>query len=433
MTQRKLKKILYKKEIAFAEAYDRTDTYNEIIVSGAIKMGKNTEKIQVTYVNQDRILQPKTITAGSKGELNFTKPISKALMDNHKTLISNALGRVVDNSMLPTIDAKQPQTVGEEAISIIGEGSIANAHFINLDVDDFLGAELSIGKRVSIILDLDGSGNMFAFPYNEVGKVDDIGGGEGNVHFKYPVKDTTIAKIQEAITNGRVFIKAMDDITLGVTDQDSFTFVLVFQDDTVEVFRGCGITAKMKINQTGAATIDFSVKGAIVSNKPENCLNTPENFYGNPNAVIIDEPGTLPVVYNFCWLFVEDLTKDPNYPIHISMVKLDVDINNTIKELNRMAGGSNRIGGYIVEGSVTAKAEMIRSEEYIELFGKRYESSNLQDIALSQNDFGLFSPANFSNETTGSTGEEDTTEYNLDLNFDGNRFCYLILPATYGV
>ena len=404
---KELKSVYYKIEDYFAEPYDEsTNDWKEIKVMD-LNPSKNEEKLEMVYANKTRKLQAKTRTGRRTGKITFKKGVDTSLIEKHLELISVALGAVNDSTA--TADANTPPPV-MGAPAIVGGGFIPNAHYVTIGTDiDFTPF---IGRGVKFEV-----GDDTVVPYNIIESAT-----ANTITLKFPVRDTHITAFLTGLD-----IDILKETVLGQPDtKTSFAFCMEYDDGSVEVFRGCGATAKLELNTEGLGVIDFEISSAIAGNRDNQCSNQGA-FYSAISGTIDPEGEHLAVVYDFCDNYVSDLVDPVDAPKYLVAQVFSLSVANNLQKFVAQGGGTNNISQWYTEGIVTAEAEYAYTPDVLNLFGPANEASDKQYVYMSQSDFMIYSPANFTNETMGGS-VQDTAKYNVDLNFSSTRECWLILP-----
>jgi hypothetical protein len=205
----------------------------------------------------------------------------------------------------------------------------------------------------------------------------------------------------------------------------TYQFIVIYQDDTMEIFRGASAKGSFAITKSGKGEIDFEVQAAEVQSVDYDS-HLPIKYDAGFTGTITTEAAYNPIVFDFQTSQVYDFVNSEekiDFPY-----QLNINFGNTIEPINK-TGCLNNIGGWYIKPSITADVDWERTENNLTLYTKFYEGNSNGMFFTSNADFGFYAPfAKFTNVDAKSIDSYDSLHCILNVNSWINSEPLLILP-----
>lgn len=379
-----LKTIYYRKEDVVNEAYDRTKTFKEIKVSEYTLEGR-TEIFETEVLSHTRKLASSKASGRTTGSLKITKNLDLSILASHSVLLEAGIGAVVAAG-------------SSKAVTAVTTGSITTAN-----------AGFTAGDIIQITADGIKFNNLLVLSADDT-----------VVTLRSELSALEVAQITAATTKT---VKKQAVCKIGSPVQGStFCFVVRFDDDSVEVLRGCGVAGSFELSNSGHAKISFEIKGAAVEWKDEF-----NNVYAIPNGTITAESaGGRPIKYDFKSSLLFDTVNEEDLSLFPQTLSLKVAHTLENNELN---GGLNNLSGFYTQPSVECEAKFHYNSTNRLIFSDQYENNEDQFYFCSQPSFAFSAPLCFfvaANPTEHNV--YDSINVKMNVNTDATSEPLVVLP-----
>ncbi len=391
-TIHQIKSLGYLVETTFGQAYDRAATFQEMAIA-EIEIDRAPEDLTTLYMNKTRVLDEDHASGRTTGSATFKNNLSVSTLANHKDLIGVAAGTVVTPSK-------------SEVVSAVAVAS----NKVSFTVAD--SSTFTAGDLIQFRSD---AGVYYAI--NRAVIVDPT-----TVQGEFEVCNDEITRITGK--TGHIF--AVTYIRPSVPDlSKTFQFVVVFQDDTVEVFRGASAKASFTITKEGQAELNWEIKAAEVQSIDMDTKTALEA----PTTDFTAEAVANPIIFNFQSSMLYDYKNDTpatNFPF-----SLDLEFGNELQPITK-TGCLNNIGGWYTKPSIKGTANWERNEYDLVNFSKAFEGDSNGFFFTSSSTFAFFAPyAKFTNPNAKNVDSYDSLETMINVNSWVSSEPLLVFPQTF--
>jgi len=388
------KKIIYLKETTFAEVYDNSGTYQEILAA-ELTQDRSGEQLSTLYMQKNRKLNETRASGRNTGSFTFSKNLDASLIEKHTDILEKAIG----DYTAPTI-ANETITAFSSETVLVGTGGSTN-----ITAGMFVKVEITVDSRVVTT-----SANLVA----SIATAD--------VTFAHPFSDQEFLDMQAG--DSAVMVQCGTVSPSAPIQDTSFTFVIEYDDDSCEVYRGCGISGAFEITTEGQALINFEVQAAVADNQ-----DTLGNLYVDVTGTGTINPETQrnPIIFDFEIGRLWDASNGTPANLTLFPQALTLALSHELIP-NKLIGGVNNINGWYTKPSLQGEADFDR--DYIDLFSKKYEGDSNQFMFYSQPHFTFYAPlARFSTVNAGaSLNDFDALHMAVDVNHDSNNIPLFVFP-----
>jgi len=386
------KRILYKEEASFGEAYNKASNFKEFLVADDFKLNRVGEKLETIYENKERQMNARTTTGRVTGDFSTTKNLDKSWLAKHSDLVNAGLGKV------------EGGTTSAATITAIATTSNITTLTIGADWSALIGLPVRI-----------------TYTDGTVGSINIVESATATeVTLKIPFEATELAKIQAGDE-----LEDMKRVSISKPQNTkTFQFIVEYDDDSIELLQGCGVQIQIPFNTEGKSTVPITIKSAKVSN-----LDSSGAVLDSVSGGTITTEGTYQAVYyDFILNYVSDMATTPA-PKSVVAQQFALNIAQELQAWTHQGGGVNNILGWWTKANVTAEAFYNRNDTNLVLFGTDNENSGTQWVFLGQQQVAFYAPvANFTNGDADAVGEFDSLKYNVDVNHDTSSEPFIVLP-----
>jgi len=385
-----LKTVVYLKESTFAQDYDETLTFQEIKIS-SLDVKRESEKLETKFLNRTRELNNTTSTGRVNGKLTFSKPLDASLVKDHIDVMEAGFGKFTMN----VLDAQVTGVTGTNTLNLASATS------------------LSVGDIVVV------GGNNSGDIENSKISVNQIQSISGNdVILRFPLSTDDIASIDTA----NDYLWSAPKFSPAETVDSSFQFVVIYDDNTVDVLQGAKPSVSFELKQKGLLEAKFEVASASIDSVDATGALLPA-----PTGTITPEGSYQGTDVNFKQTYIYD-TPITHGDRKLCPYDLKLNIKHTLEPENALCG-LNGILGYYAKADITAEIEYGRNDQTLRIFDNDYEAEDNNFLFLSQTNLCVYAEqARFTNLDTGYTGEFDNIKLNVDVNYDTNKVLYIVIP-----
>jgi len=398
---KQMKSLAYKVEDSFGEVYDNTVVAGAMGVSGfqqiatsEIEVTRAPEDLVTLYQNKSRVLDEDHASGRDNGGFTFKKNLDRALMKNHKIILGTSLGTLV-----PAIATKEVGQIDATGNKLTFTGDLSG---------------FAVGDFVQFVSD-DGV-------YYAINRLETATASEGDLEFE-------VCNDEKSRIDGKHGeLHQVSYLRPSVPDMaKTYQFVVTYQDDSVEVFRGASIKGSFNITKEGKAEIDFEVQSAKVQSINEDTGVALTTLVNTPTA----EEAQNPIIFNFQTSTVYDF-KNSVYKTDFPYA-LDIQFGNTIEPIKK-TGCLNNIGGWYIKPSITGTIDWERTPTNLVNFSKYFEGgkdTGGTDCKLftSNKDFAFFSPyVKYTNQDAKSVDSYDSIHTMINVNSWVNSEPLIVLP-----
>ena len=386
MAIKNLKTVYYKKETAFAEAYVHGAIgFIEIKVS-ELATNRVSEKLETKFLNSTRELNSTTSTGRVNGKMTFSKPLDASFYKDHSDLTESSFGTI-----------EQAYAAGE-VISAITSSVITVAD----------GAAYAVGDKIAV-------GTAGSNDYTAVNEVASIA--TNDLTMVYAISTDDIAKV---ITGTDTAIK-VPVFSPAETSDDYFTFVCVYDDDSVEVLSGAKAAMSFDVVREGKLDMKIEVMSAAIGS-----ADSSGTVYVKPSGTITDEGDYDSVYVDFGLTYIYDVTTADKKSL--CPYTFGLKVGHTVTPEKSLCG-VNGINGYYSKADITAEIEYSRTPANLVTFASINEANANNFLWLSQGNFALIAEkARFTNLDLGYTDDFDNIKLNVDVNFSTTEKFLIALP-----
>jgi len=386
--RKNLKTVYYQKETSFGEAYVANGTWQEIKVS-ELTTNRESEKLEAKFLNATRELNNTTSTGKVNGKASFTKPLDASFYNNHLELTEMAFGKL------------------EQLIFDDPAGEVhAVASYEVVTVDD--GTKFTVGDIVQI-----GRGTTgLATSVNEVLAIS-----ANDVTLKYAMSDDE----KNAITINDDKLIKVPVFSPSETENASYCFVTVFDDNSVEVMRGAVASMSFELARDGKLDMKLDIMSADIAS--EDASGT---ALVKPLGTLTSESENDIIYVDFVQTWIHDATTGADK--QICPYNFSLKINHELIAEKSLCG-LNGITGYYSKADITGEIEYGRTPANLITFSKKNEANVKNHLWLSQSTLAIIAEgARFTNLDTGYTDELDNIKLNVDVNYSTTKKLLVVLP-----
>lgn len=346
MAIKQIKSFHYLLETDTNQAYDKTKTYNKIVVSEYTYTARQ-EKFEIAQMSSVRKLSNRQATGRKTGDLKLTLPLTTSLLTNHSEIIKAGLGDLTSASSTTPVTGVTEFTITASSTSY-AEGDIIQ---ITADGHQF---------KHQLVVSSDGT----------------------TVTVRNGLTDAEIAHITSAST--KTVKKLSKCKIMSPVQGKTFTVVLTYSDNQVEVLRGCGVSCNFDITTTGEAKFNINFMAASADYKDEF-----NNIYEPITGTIVSETRGKIIHYDFQSSLLYDIENIED--ISLFPQKLELKIAHKL-EKNELQGGLNNIVGFYTDPDFTCTANFHYNSVNRAIFSDVNEDNEDQFYFCSQPTFSFYAP-----------------------------------------
>jgi hypothetical protein len=350
MSIKNLKTIYYRVEEAPNESYDKTKAFQEIKVSEYTLEGR-TEIFETEILSHSRKLSTSKAGGRNTGSLKITKNLDLSILESHSDLLEAGIGTITSAGTNKTVSAVTTTTI-----------TSSSTNYVAGDIIQITADSIKFNNLLVLSADATTVTLRTALSALEVSQI--------NIATVKTVRKQSTCKIGSPVQGS------------------TFCFVVRYDDDSVEVLRGCGVAGSFELSNSGHAKISFDIKSASVDWKDEF-----NNVYGIPTGTITSESaGGRPVKYDFKSSLLYDTVNSVDKILFPQ--KLSLKVAHTL-ENNELIGGLNNINGFYTNPSVECEANFHYNGVNRLTFSDRYEDNTNQFYFCGQSTFAFYAPLCF--------------------------------------
>lgn len=381
---RKLKSVFYKKEATINEAYDKTATFKELKVS-EYGLTPRQEVFEVEQMSHTRQLSSRKATGRKTGELKVAKTLDTSLLAFHSDLIKSGLGDLTTAGSPIAVTGVTETTITASSASYVA-GDIVQ---ITADNKKFKHLLVTSADAQSITI-------------------------------RNGLTAQEIALITSATTKT---VKKLSKCKVAApVNGDTYTVVIKYDDNSVELLRGCGVACSFDVTTSGSAKFNISFMASYCDYKDE--FGT---YYEAPSGTITAETGKPTMLkFDFKSSLLYDTVNDED--LSLFPQTLGLKIAHTL-EKNELQGGLNNIVGFYTSPSVECEANFHYNSLNRQIFSDENEGNTSQFYFASQNDFSFYAPhCDFVGSNSAEHNVYDSINVKMNINDDVDNEPVICLP-----